>query len=118
MVATSPLRRSMRMRAPDVMPTLSRGKHRTPRRGACFMELASFLAGERWSDHPCCTHPLLAQLARQVNDLVGDEERQQLAPLIPLVVGRLGDDRTWLALPVAVAAAPILDVPERTQRVL
>jgi hypothetical protein len=82
------------------------------------MELASFLAGERWSDHPRCTHPLLAQLAREVNDLVGDEERQQLARLIPLVVGRLGDDRTWLALPVAVAAAPILESPEQTQRVL
>ena len=103
---------------PDGVPVLSRGKHRSPRRGACFMEFASFLAGERWSDHPCCTHPLLAQLARQVNDLIDDEDRQQLVPLIPLVVGRLGDDRTGLTLPVAVAAAPILDVPEATQRVL
>jgi hypothetical protein len=82
------------------------------------MEFASFLAGERWSDHPSCTHPLLAQLARRVNDLIGDEERQQLTPLIPVVVGRLGDEYTWLTLPVAVAAAPILDVPEATQRVL
>ena len=39
-------------------------------------------------------------------------------PLIPLVVGRRGDDRTSLALPVAVAAGAILDVPEATQRVL
>lgn len=82
------------------------------------MEFASFLAGERWSDHPACTHPLLGQLARQVNDLIGDPGRQQLLPLIPRVVGRCGDDRTWLALPVAVAAGPILDVPEATQRVL
>jgi hypothetical protein len=82
------------------------------------MEFASFLAGERWSDHPSCTHPLLAQLARQVNDVIGDEGRQRLVPLIPLVVGRRGDDRTWLTLPVAVASAPILDVPEATQRVL
>ena len=44
---------------PDGMPVLSRGRHRTPRRGACFMEFASLLAGERWSDHPSCTHPLL-----------------------------------------------------------
>ena len=35
-----------------------------------------------------------------------------------MVVGRLGDDRTWITLPVAVAADPILDVPEATQRVL
>ena len=32
------------------------------------MELASYLAGERWSAHPACTHPLLAALARDVND--------------------------------------------------
>ena len=82
------------------------------------MEFASFLAGDRWSDHPSCTHPLLAQVARRVNDLIGDEGRQQLAPLIPLVVGRRGDDSTWLTLPVAVAAATIADVPEATQRVL
>jgi hypothetical protein len=82
------------------------------------MEFASFLAGERWSDHPSCTHPLLAQLARQVNDLISDEGRQQLVPLVPEVVGRRGDGRTWLVLPVAVAAAPILEVPEETQHVL
>jgi hypothetical protein len=82
------------------------------------MEFASFLAGEPWSDHPSCTHPLLAQLARHVNDLMGDAGRQQLVPLIPSVVGRRGDERTWLELPVAVAVVPILEVPERTQRVL
>jgi hypothetical protein len=81
------------------------------------MEFASFLAGERWSDHPSCTHPLLAQLARQVNDHISDADRQQLVPLIPPVVGRMGDDRTWLTLPVTVAW-PILEVPEATQRVL
>src|SRR3954451_19465820 len=37
------------MRVPDMMPVLSRGRHRNPRKGACFMELASFVAGERWS---------------------------------------------------------------------
>src|SRR5689334_14593533 len=104
--------------APDGLPVLSRGKHRSPRRGACFMEFASFLAGESWSDHPACTHPLLAQLARRVNDLTGDAGRQELAPLIPSVVGRLGDDRTGVTLPVAVATSSILEVPERTQRVL
>lgn len=103
---------------PDGMPVLSRGKHRSPRRGACFMELASVLAGEPWSDHPACTHPLLGQLARHVNDHTSDAGRQRLAPLIPSVVGRLGDDRTWLTLPVAVAASAVLDVPEARQRVL
>lgn len=104
--------------APDGVPILSPGSHRSPRSGACFMEFASFLAGERWSDHPSCTHPLLAHLARRVNDLIGHDARQQLVPLIPLVVGRSGDEHTWLTLPVTVAGTPILEVPEATQRVL
>ena len=33
-----------RVPAPESMPVLSRGKHRNSRRGACFMEMASFLA--------------------------------------------------------------------------
>ena len=103
---------------PDGIPVLSRGRHRTPRRGACFMELASVLAGERWSDHPSCTHPLLAYLARLVNDHTSDDGRQELAPLIPSVVCRRGNDRTWLTVAVAVAAKAILDVPEATQRAL
>ncbi|RYP84180.1 hypothetical protein EKO23_16925 [Nocardioides guangzhouensis] len=100
------------------MPVLSRGKHRNPRRGACFMEMASVLAGERWSDHPSCTHPLLAQLARQVNDNTNDADRQHLVHLIPSVVGRRGDADTWLAVAVAVATTAILDVPETRQRAL
>jgi len=37
------------------------------------MELASYLADERWSAYPACTHPLLAALARDVNDHTGDK---------------------------------------------
>jgi hypothetical protein len=103
---------------PDGIPVLSRGRHRTPRRGACFMEIASVLAGERWSDHPSSTHPLLGQLGRQVNDHTTDAGRQELTLLIPSVVGRRGNDRTWLTIAVAVAARAILDVPEATQRAL
>ncbi|MCW2773674.1 MAG: hypothetical protein JWN91_2000 [Nocardioides sp.] len=103
---------------PDGLPVLSRGRHRSPRRGACFMEFASVLAGERWSDHPSCTHPLLGQLARRVNDLISDDGRQELAPLVPSVVGRRGNDQAWLTVSVAVAASVIVDVPEETQRVL
>jgi len=77
---------------PTLLPVLSRGRHRSARKGACFMEMASYLAGERWSDHPRCTHPLLAQLARSVNDHTSDAERHHLAPLIPSVIGVTGDD--------------------------
>ena len=74
------------------VPVLSRGKHRNPRKGACFMEFASYLAGEPWSDHPACTHPLLAGVARDVNDCTTDAGRSRLAPLIPSVIGLTPDD--------------------------
>lgn len=75
---------------PDLLPVLGPGAHRRPRDGACFMEWASLLAGEPWSDHPRCTHPLLAHLARMVNDVVGDAARQRLVPLVPDVIGLTG----------------------------
>jgi hypothetical protein len=96
---------------PDVVPILSRGKHRNPRKGACFMELASFLAGEKWSDHPSCTHPLLAALARDINDHVSDASRTWLAPLVPDVIALNGEDPradAWIAREAALAALPIV----------
>lgn len=75
---------------PELVPVLSRGKHRSPHAGACFMEFASYLAGEKWSDHPRCTHPLLASLARSVNDHISDEGRARLVGWIPSVVGLKG----------------------------
>ena len=103
----------------QILPMLSRGKHRSPRRGACFMELASYLAGERWSDKPACTHPLLAHLARLVNDLTEDSERPRLAVLIPAVIGLRSDDPRWddeLTLLAATRALPV--VSEHHQRSL
>ena len=64
---------------PELVPVLSWGNHRSPRQGACFMELASYLAGERWSDDPACTPPLLAALARDVNDYTSDAGRARPA---------------------------------------
>ena len=96
--------------SPEMMPILSAGKHRSMRHGACFMEMASFLAGERWSDHPSCTHPLLAELARHVNDFTSHENRQHLAVLIPSVVGLKSDDVRMdarIALRCAAAALPV-----------
>ena len=79
-------------RTPSGLPILARGKHRSPRRGACLMEYTSLLAGERWTDAPSCTHPALAALARAVNDCTGDGARQQLAGLAPSLVHALGPD--------------------------
>ncbi len=96
--------------APTGMPVLSRGRHRSPRKGACFMEMASYLAGERWSDHPACTHAALAALARAVNDRSSDDARGALAPLIPDVVGLSGDEVALdarLALLCTTRALPV-----------
>ena len=95
---------------PELLPILSRGKHRNSRKGACFMEMASVLAGERWSDHPRCTHPLLAELARLVNDSTSDAQRHRLAVLIPSVVGLNSDDLRMdarIALRCATTALPV-----------
>jgi hypothetical protein len=96
--------------SPELIPILSRGKHRNPRTGACFMELVSYLAGERWSDHPACTHPLLAAVARNVNDCTSDDGRPRLAELIPSVIGLTGDDLhidVRIALVCARRALPV-----------
>lgn len=74
------------------------------------MEYASLLAGERWSDHPKCTHPLLAGLARDVNDHISDEGRSRLVPLIPSVVGLDSEDpllNVVIAARSAVVALPV-----------
>ena len=104
---------------PDSVPLLSRGKHRSPRKGACFMELVSFMSGESWSDHPACTHPLLASLARLVNDYTSDVGRHHLAPLIPSVIGLTSDDPyvdVVIALRSASTALPVAS--EERQRAL
>ena len=106
-------------RVPELIPQLSRGKHRSPRKGACFMEMASYLAGERWSDHPACTHPLLATLARLVNDHTTDAGRNELIELVPSVIGLTSDDPhvdVQVTLRAATTALPVASA-ER-QRVL
>jgi len=104
---------------PELIPQLSPGKHRSPRKGACFMEFASYLAGERWSDHPACTHPLLATLARLVNDHTSNAGRGRLVELVPSVIGLVSDDAhvdVDIALRSATTALPVASA-ER-QRVL
>jgi hypothetical protein len=56
----------------------------------CVMELASTLAGERFSDHPRGVSPVIGALLRQYNDTVDNERRQALIPYAALVVGTRG----------------------------
>lgn len=108
------------IQVPDFVPVLSRGKHRrNGAKGGCFMEFASYLAGERWTDHPRCTHPLLAALARAVNDCTSDAGRARLVPLIPSVVGLVTADPRVDALIAARSARVGLSVaPPELARVM
>lgn len=102
--------RSSRTEQQLVMPILSSGRHRNPRRGACFMEFASYLAGEKWSDHPSCTHPVLAALARDVNDLASDATRATLTQHVHRVVGLSSNDPMVMAAIAIHAAARALPI--------
>src|SRR3954451_11138101 len=105
---------------PEFMPMLSPGKHRSPRSGGCFMEIASFLAGDRWSDHPKCVDPALAELCRCVNDVMPDSARSRLSLMIPSVIGtggRNGADRVRIAAHVVrectLVGLPLVNVKTR-----
>jgi hypothetical protein len=74
------------------------------------MEFASYLAGEKWSDHPACTHPVLAAVARNVNDLSTDATRATLTQHIHRVVGLTSPDplvTVAIAVHAAASALPI-----------
>jgi hypothetical protein len=87
---------------PGGMPLLASGSHLDETDGACLMEFASILAGERFSDRPRCSDPVLADLVRAVNDGMSPDGRQALAATAPSIVGLVGDDRI---APAVVAAA-------------
>jgi hypothetical protein len=69
------------------MPVLSRGKHKNPSRGACFMEYTALLAGEPFSDSPRCVDRELAAVLRHANDTLSDTDRPRLVPLIGRCIG-------------------------------
>src|SRR5258708_3365081 len=58
-------------------PWLMSGAH-DPDGQFCLMEHISVRAGLPWSDHPECTHPVLASMARRINDRLDDQPRQEL----------------------------------------
>jgi len=66
------------------VPFIDWGTHQPSDDKACVMEAASWLAGEEWSDHPRSVHPVIARVARSVNDSLGVAERQRLWHLLLL----------------------------------
>jgi hypothetical protein len=66
---------------------LARGRHSSPERGACVMELASMLDAGPFTDHPRSVCPVIAAFLRNYNDWVDDGRRQDLYAYAAKVVG-------------------------------
>lgn len=81
---------------------LAKGGHDTPDDGLCLLEAVAMFAGEDHTDQPRCVSPVLRTYGIRLNDVLPDDRRQQLKPLIPRLVGTAGDGldetRSYLAL--------------------
>lgn len=86
------------MGIPEFLPVLSNGSHSSPEVGACLMEYASILAGEKFSSAPHCVHPLLRGIGINVNDSTPHGVRNKLALLLPRLIGT-GDEKRWTGIP-------------------
>jgi len=84
------LRRKRRERAGEAF-RLSAGAHVSSADGMCAMELVAWIAGERHTDAPESTCPVLAGVVRCMNDTLGDDERQRLLDYV-LPLTRTGGD--------------------------
>lgn len=91
---------------------LSAGAHLVPEDGTCLMEAVSRATGDRWTDAPASTHPLLAHLARLVNDAVGDELRDDLSAFIPDLIGTNDPDPAVHARLAAVCVSYALTLED------
>ncbi|MGW0611410.1 hypothetical protein [Streptomyces sp. NPDC002788] len=77
--------------------------HLHPDDGACLMEAAALLGSGRFTDSPAGTHPVLAALARVVNDSVGPSTRQALWPLAADLADARPENRAYAPLLVGMA---------------
>ncbi len=55
--------------------------------GACAMELAAYVAGEDWTDHPDCVDLALGAACRAANDRGPQWVRDAIRDCIPLLIG-------------------------------
>lgn len=104
---------SMQSTANWPFATISRGRHAGPDDGACLMELASLLAGEPWTDSPQAVQPVLASVARAVNDRVADDTRARLALLVPAMLHTAGTGVRGCAAVVAACAEAALETADQ-----
>jgi hypothetical protein len=82
--------------------TLTSGSHTSFESGACLLEAASYMAGERFSDQPNCVSPVLGTYGRRLNDTLPTVRRQELKAYIPQLIGTADDGqdeaRSYIAL--------------------
>ena len=98
------------------MDLLGPGTHTDPRQGCNVLELASVLAGERWSTSPQSVHPALATAAEAVNDLLTDDRKRLLVPLAQWLPGtNSADPRIWPAVASACIRAGLASAPGPNQ---
>src|ERR1700710_1113313 len=90
---------------------LAQGRHASPQQGVCTLELASMLAGERFSDQPRSACAAVAAFVRGYNDAIDDVRRQDLYAVAAQLVGSSGGEdltheRMWRLLAFARALRP------------
>jgi hypothetical protein len=91
---------------------LTAGTHLAREDGTCLMEAVSSVTGDTWTDAPSSTHPLLAHLARLVNDAVSDERRDDLAAFIPDLIDTNNPDPSVHARLAVVCTSYALTVSD------
>jgi hypothetical protein len=82
--------REMRLLRSSSSVRLEPGRHRSPGEGVCVVELASMVAGEKFTDRPKCVCPVIGSFLRCWNDHAGYADRQRLQPYASRVVGTGG----------------------------
>ena len=73
------------------LPPLVAGSHSGPEAGLCAMEMVAFMERLEHTDKPECTCKVLRGLTIVVNDILGDDDRQKLLPVLPELVGTVVD---------------------------
>ena len=73
---------------------LEPGAHDSPEDGVCVMEMASLIAGEKFSDDPECVCEVIAAFMRSWNDRLSHADRQRLVPYAKRVIGTRADKAT------------------------
>jgi hypothetical protein len=56
-----------------------------------LLEWAAYVAGEPWSDTPACVSPVLGVFGRNINDVLGDDKRQELKRFVPSSAAELAN---------------------------